>query len=109
MLCHQLLNACCKLLFRHDGGIADPHAVIVDRLRRLVQESCNLSAVSDAETHKGIDAQLGGQQLSGGGINASLGSKQLVELLDKVGEDVKKYRVKSRKERFHRRGPHRLG
>ena len=83
-----------KVLLGDDGLVAYLEAVVIDGLRRAVQEAGYLGAVVDAEAHQGIDAQVGVEQLALAQHNLLVGTQQGVEVAHEVGIDVEEDGVK---------------
>lgn len=77
-----------EVLFGYASAVADAQAVVVDGLRRVVQELGYAHAVGDAEAYEGVDAQLR-RQFAGGGKEAPalLRAQQRHEALYEVGVD----------------------
>ena len=73
-----------------ESRIAQLGAVGIDRRRGAVEQRGDMPAVGNPQPDGGQNAQLGSQRRIGARRKPELRLQQLVDLSDKVGEDIQK-------------------
>lgn len=83
----------CKRLFRYVRLIPDPETVVVDGLRRTVEQCRNLYGVVDAQTHQSKYTQRSIEKLAFSQRDPLLGAKKGIEVIDEIREYIKEYGI----------------